>query len=44
MNPYVAAAKFVIEKNAPEKTVKQTASQISADVAKHLKTYDTATQ
>ncbi len=25
MNPYVAAAKFVMEKNAPEKMVKQTA-------------------
>ena len=40
MNPYVAAAKFVIEKNAPEKTVKKTASEISADVVKHLKEYE----
>jgi hypothetical protein len=40
MNPYVAAAKFVMEKNAPEKTVKKTASEISADVAKHLKEYE----
>ena len=40
MNPYVAAAKFVMEKNAPEKTVKKTASEISADVVKHLKEYE----
>jgi hypothetical protein len=42
MNPYVAAAKFVIEKNAPEKTVKKTASEISKEVVKHLKEYETA--
>jgi hypothetical protein len=36
LNPYVAAAKFVMEKNAPEKTVKKTASEISAEVVKHL--------
>jgi hypothetical protein len=36
MNPYVVAAKFVMEKNAPEKTVRKTASEISADVVKHL--------
>ena len=40
MNPYVAAAKFVMEKNAPENTVKKTASEISADVVKHLKEYE----
>ncbi len=40
MNPYVAAAKFVMEKSAPEKTVKKTASEISADVVKHLKEYE----
>jgi hypothetical protein len=40
MNPYVAAAKFVMEKNAPEKTVRRTASEISADVVKHLKEYE----
>ena len=40
MNPYVAAAKFVMEKNAPEKTVKKTALEISADVVKHLKEYE----
>ena len=28
-DPYVAAAKFVMEKNAPEKTVKKTASENS---------------
>jgi Domain of unknown function (DUF4410) len=44
MNPYIAAAKFIMEKNAPEKTVKETASQISADVVKRLKTYETSTQ
>ena len=36
MNPYVAAAKFVMEKNAPEKTVKSTAATISKDVVLHL--------
>jgi len=36
MNPYVAAAKFVVEKNAPEKEGKKTASQISAEVVKQL--------
>jgi hypothetical protein len=37
MNPYVAAAKFVMEKNAPEKTVKKTASEISANLVAQLK-------
>ena len=36
MNPYVAAAKFVMEKNAPEKTVKSTAAAISKDIVLHL--------
>jgi hypothetical protein len=36
MNPYVAAAKFVMEKNAPEKTIKSTAATISKDVVLHL--------
>ena len=36
MNPYVAAAKFVMEKNAPEKTVKSTAATIAKDVVLHL--------
>ena len=37
LNPYVAAAKFVMGKNAPETTVKKTASQIVAEIVKHLK-------
>jgi hypothetical protein len=40
MNPYVAAAKFVMEKNAPEKTVKSTASQISKDIVLHLQQHE----
>ncbi|HUE43045.1 MAG TPA: DUF4410 domain-containing protein [Candidatus Sulfotelmatobacter sp.] len=36
MNPYVAAAKFVMEKQAPEKTVKKTASDIAKEVETHL--------
>jgi hypothetical protein len=36
LNPYVTAAKFVVEQNAPEKTVKRVASQISKEVASHL--------
>ena len=36
MNPYVAAAKFVMEKNAPEKTVKKTASEIAKEVEHHM--------
>jgi hypothetical protein len=36
MNPYVAAAKFVMEKNAPEKTVENTAATISKDIVLHL--------
>jgi hypothetical protein len=36
LNPYVAAAKFVMEKNAPENTVKSTASAISKDIVVHL--------
>ena len=39
MNPYVAAAKFVMEKNAPEKMVKKTAGEISAQVANQMKQY-----
>jgi hypothetical protein len=39
MNPYVAAAKFVMEKNAPEKMVKKTAGEISAQVASQMKQY-----
>ena len=40
LNPYVAAAKFAMEKNAPEKTVKKTASEISEEVVKHLKEHE----
>jgi hypothetical protein len=36
MNPYVAAAKFVMEKNAPEKTVKKTAGEIARQIEQHL--------
>jgi hypothetical protein len=36
MNPYVAAAKFVMEKQAPEKTVKKTASDIAKEVESHM--------
>ena len=39
MNPYVAAAKFVMEKNAPEKMVKKTAGEISAQVVAQMKQY-----
>ena len=41
MNPYVAAAKFVMEKNAPEKTVKKTASEISANLVAQLRAHET---
>ena len=40
MNPYVAAAKFVMEKNAPEKTIKKTADDISKDIIAHLKQHE----
>ena len=36
MNPYAAAAKFVMEKNATGKVVKKTASQIVDDIVKKL--------
>ena len=36
MNPYVAAAKYVMEKDASEKTVKKAAKEISEQVAKNL--------
>ena len=36
MNPYVAAAKFVMEKNAPEKAVKSAASDITEEIVLHL--------
>lgn len=36
MNPYAAAAKFVMEKNATDKVVKKTAGQIVDDMVKKL--------
>ncbi len=36
MNPYVAAAKFVLSKGAPEKDVKKTARQIAAVIARYI--------
>lgn len=38
MNPYVAAAKFVMDKNATDKTVKKTAKQITAEFDKRMRT------
>jgi Domain of unknown function (DUF4410) len=40
MNPYVAAAKFVMEKSAPEKTIRKTAGDISKDIIAHLKQHE----
>ncbi|HEX9078661.1 MAG TPA: DUF4410 domain-containing protein [Desulfuromonadaceae bacterium] len=40
MNPYVAAAKFVMQKNASEKDVKKTAAQIVETVMNYVKTLD----
>lgn len=40
MNPYVAAAKFVMEKNASERDVKKTASQIVTAIVKYMGTLD----
>ena len=36
LNPYVGAAKFVMTKNAPEKTVKKTAAMIAAELTRQL--------
>ena len=36
MNPYVAAAKFVMEKDAPERAVKSAASDIAKEIVVHL--------
>jgi hypothetical protein len=36
LNPYVSVAKFVLTKNAPEKTVKKTAAKIADELAKQL--------
>jgi hypothetical protein len=38
MNPYVAVAKFAMEKNATDKTVKKTAKQITAEFDKRMRT------
>ncbi len=39
MNPYVAAAKFVMEKNATEKDVRKTAGQIAGEILKHTQKF-----
>lgn len=36
MNPYVAAAKFVLEKNATDKDIQKTAEQIVNEILKHF--------
>ncbi|MEA5113851.1 MAG: DUF4410 domain-containing protein [Geobacteraceae bacterium] len=38
MNPYVAAAKFVMEKNASERDVKKTAKEIVSTIVKYMGT------
>jgi hypothetical protein len=35
MNPYVAAAKFVLEKNATERDIKKTAEQVAEQIVKY---------
>ncbi|HEX4022893.1 MAG TPA: DUF4410 domain-containing protein [Acidobacteriaceae bacterium] len=42
LNPIVAGAKFVMEKNAPEKTIKKTATQISKDMVAKMSASDAA--
>jgi hypothetical protein len=44
MNPYVAAAKFVMEKDATDKTVKKTAKQITTEFDKRMKTSTATTK
>jgi len=39
MNPYVAAAKFVMEKNATEKDIQKTAEQIVDEILKHTQKF-----
>jgi hypothetical protein len=39
LNPYVAAAKFVLAKNASEKDVIHTASSIASEIVKYLKSH-----
>lgn len=40
MNPYVAAARFVLQKNASEKDVKKTAARIVETVMEYMKSLD----
>lgn len=42
LNPIVAGAKFTLEKNASEKTVKKTASQIVAELVRQMSTSQAA--
>ena len=35
MNPYVAAAKFVLQKNATERDINKTAEQIAEQIVKY---------
>jgi hypothetical protein len=39
MNPYVAAAKFVLAKNATQKDVTHTAASIAAEIVNYMKTH-----
>lgn len=39
MNPYVAAAKFILEKNATEKDIQKTAEQIADEIMKNMEKY-----
>jgi len=38
MNPYVAAAKFILSKNAPEQDVQHAGAQIASEIIKYMKT------
>lgn len=38
MNPYVAAAKFVLSKNAPEKDIQHVGAQIAAEIINYMRT------
>jgi hypothetical protein len=37
LNPYAAAAKFVLERNASQKDVRRTASEIAWEIVKFMK-------
>jgi hypothetical protein len=39
LNPYVAAVKFVMEKNATEKDIRKTAGQIAGEILKHTQKF-----